>query len=161
MANLLVWLVVIGLAFLGFGVLAGSSLGMQKRPRFWVRVLLGYLATLFFVLLVAGAIVLEVLPQRVLMLIWLVLVMSSLAYGPILCYQSESASPGSSDADGGGGSGPAQPSSSPTAPSGGAPLPDADQATARARDHNRPRLRDVKPRRRPREPQRTPTPTNG
>lgn len=42
--------------------------------------------------------------------------------------------------DGGGGGGPRRPDRPPDRPSAGPPLPDADQATGRARDHNRGRL---------------------
>jgi len=153
------WLVTIGLGFVGFGVIAGSSLGWEKRSRFWVRILLGYVATLSLVLLVAGAFMLSVLPHHVLILLWLVIVVASLAYGPACCYRRAGSSPSSSDTDGGGGSGTDQPPSGPAAPSGGVQLPDADQALARARDHNRPRLGDVTPRRRSREPGPTPSTT--
>jgi len=44
----------------------------------------------------------------------------------------------SSDGDGGRGSGPDDPQPEPEPPRGGVPLPDAEQAAARARDHNRP-----------------------
>lgn len=153
---LLVWLVLIELMFVEFGLLAASTLGMQKRPRFWVRVLLGYLVMLSLVVLVTEAIALRLLPSNLLMLLWLVLVVISLAFGPTLCYRRAAPSSGSSDAGGGGGSGPDRPPPPPTAPSGGIPLPDADQARRRARDHNRPRLHDLKRHRRAREPGRTP-----
>ena len=157
MVRLLIWLAVIEPAFVWFGVLACSSLGMEKRPHFWVRVLLGCLAMLSLVLLLVAGLMLSVLPQTVLMLIWLVLVITALIVGPTFCYSRAGSSPGSSETDGGGGSDPDQPPSGPNVPRGGIPLPDADQAIARARDHNRPRLRDVKSRRRGREPRRTPT----
>ncbi|MGO9971682.1 MAG: hypothetical protein ACLP01_02390 [Solirubrobacteraceae bacterium] len=146
MSNLVVWLVVTGLAFVGFGVLAASSEGMEMRSHFWVRVLFGHVAVLSLALFIVGALVLGVLPGRMVGAAWIVLAVMSLALGPTVCYRRAGSSSGSSDTDGGGDSGPDQPHSPPTAPSGGIPLPDADQAMARVRDHNRPQLRTVKAR---------------
>jgi hypothetical protein len=158
MATLLTWLVVVELAFVGFGVLGASSLGMEKRPRFLSRLLLAYLATLSLMLVLAGAVMLRILPEHVLMPLWLPLVFAAPILGPTVCYRSAGSASDSSDADAGGGSGPHQPSPRPTAPRGGVPLPDADQATVRVRDHASAELSVATPRRRTREPERTSAP---
>jgi hypothetical protein len=152
MPRLLVWLVVVAVAFVGFGLLGGSALGMKRRSRFWARVLLAHLTILASVLCFAGAAALHVLPINALMLLWLMLVVAAPVAAPAFCYRPAGRATGSSDDDGGGGSGPRRPPARPQGPRGGVPLPDADQAIARVRDHNKPRLRTWEPRRRAREP---------
>lgn len=66
------------------------------------------------------------------------------------------------DADDGGGGGPRRPNPPERPPGAGPPLPDADQARARARDHNRGRLADSPMRRgEPRKPARKHTRPRG
>lgn len=161
MGKLLIWLVVVELAFVGFGLLAGSALQMDRRAHFWARVLVGCLAMPSLALLVAEALILRLLPANVLMLVWLLLAVAALVVAPIACYRGTGSSPGTPGSDGGGGSGPHPPPPRPSSPTGGIPLPDADQAAGRVRDHNRPKLRDARPRRRSREPERAPKQLNG
>jgi hypothetical protein len=63
--------------------------------------------------------------------------------------------------DGSGGSAPSQPNPPPDRPDGGIPLPDAEQSSARVRDHNRPWRRSLPSRRSPREPVQPPVRRSG
>jgi hypothetical protein len=150
---LLAWWLVIGLGFIGFGLIGGSSLAVQRRPHFWIRVLLEALGMVAAVLVLFGAIELKLLPEHVLVLLWLVLVVGAVIAAPACCYRSGHSPPGSSDGGGGGGIDPVPPSG----PQGGIPLPDAKQSDARVRDHTRPKLHTCRPRRSAREPARGPT----
>jgi hypothetical protein len=144
MGKLLMWMAAVELAFVGFGALAASSLQMERRSHFWGRALLGCVAVLSMLPLTAASVTLKVLPEELLGPIWLLFIAGALTLAPVFCYRSA----GSSDVAGGGGPGPEPPLRGPETPPGGVPLPDAEQASARVRDHNRPRLGGARPRRR-------------
>jgi hypothetical protein len=158
-SSIVVWLVAFELALAGICIAAGSP--ANRRSHFWLRLVLGCLAVPLVPVAVLAVLVVSGLPEdvgtAVLSVVPLV-VIASLMFVPALLYHRSGPSPGQSDENGGGGSGPYRPSSPPTGPGGGLPLPDADQARARARDHNGPRLGDAKPRRPAREPVRAPGP---
>ena len=155
--SLLPWLIVFALAFVALAVCAGSS--DQRRPRFWLRVLVAFLAMpLSVALVIAGGLV-GGLPDGAtvpLLLLVVFLFVPALFFVPALLYYQSGSSPGSSEDGGGWGPGPDQPSPSPDAPPGGVPRPDAEQARVRLRDHTGPEVDRVKPRRPAREPERTP-----
>lgn len=147
------WMLIIGVAFIGFGLLGGSSLAVRRRPRFWTRVSLLCLGMVGAQLALFGAMDLKLLPEHVLMAVWLMLIVSALVIAPACCYLGAGPPPGSSDGGSGGGGEPLLP----TAPQGGIPLPDSRQSDARVRDHARPKLHHPGPRRAAREPARLPT----
>jgi len=147
MATALSWVVSTVLMFLEFGVLACSALGTRKRSRFYVRLGCATLVMLGLALGLGFAIVFSALPQQAFGAAWGALLLAALAVAPVFCYHPSAPFRGSSDGDGDGGSGRGPPPPPPAPPPGGAPLPDADQARARRRDHNRPSLRGVSPRR--------------
>jgi len=64
--------------------------------------------------------------------------------------------PGGTDEDDGGGRGPKEPPKAPEGPRGGLPHPDADPARIRIREHGRPALTRLRPRRAGHEPERAP-----
>ena len=147
----------LGLVALWFA--AGS--GRQRRSYFWARVLLAALALPAFVATLVGVARLHVLAlsDDAATTLWpflLFLGVIILMLVPGVLYRRSDPSPGPSEPDGGGGPGPGQPGLSPDAPRGGIPLPDADQASSRARDHNRPKFQHLKQRRRAPDPPRTP-----
>jgi len=161
MSSLLLWLFVFALAFVALAVSAGSS--KQRRSRFWVRVLLAFLAMpLSVALVVAGGLVGGLPDGAVVPLLLLVvfLFVPALFFVSALLYQPSGSSPGSSEGGGGWGPGPDPPLSSPDAPRGGIPRPDAEQGRLRRRDHTAPEFDGVKPRRPAREPERTPVPSD-
>jgi hypothetical protein len=158
MASALWWLVGTALMFLQFGVLTCSALGSRRRSRFYVRLSCASLVTLALAVGLAFAIRFSALPERASGLAWLALLLAALAAGPVFCYHTFASFPGSSEGDGGDGPGSGPPPPPPGPPRGGAPLPDADQARTRRRDHIRPNLRGVSPRRTAVEPTRRRTP---
>jgi hypothetical protein len=131
----------------------------QRRSHFLVRVLLAGLAMPALLALLLGLGRLNVLPDSVAKpfstLAFFVGVMA-LFLLPGLLYHRPHSSLGPSADDGGGGPDPGQPRPSPDFPRGGVPLPNAEQASARARDHNRAKFQDLKQRRRAPDPRRTP-----
>lgn len=145
MATTVSWPVMTVLMFLEFGVLTCSALGSRRRSRFYIRLACASLALVALALALAFALWLSVLPQQAFGLVWVALLLVSLAVAPVFCYHTFAPfrGPSEGDGDGGPGSGPRPPEP----PPGGAPLPDADQARARRRDHNRPKLRVVTRRR--------------
>jgi hypothetical protein len=148
--RLFVWFGLLELGFVGIGLVAGPAMGREKRSHFGARVSLlcgGLLAALLVVVTQSA------LPVGLAIRLWLLPTVVGLTLGPVLWYRS----PGRSDSGGNGGSGPGRRSPQPNGPLGGVPLLDAEQALARVRDHNRPRLVDSGPRRRAREPERAPT----
>jgi hypothetical protein len=155
MPGLLVWLLAIGLMFIGFGLLGGSVLSVQKRPHFWWRVLLQCLAMVAAVLALFAAAQSKLVSERALMLFWLGLVVGALVLAPVSCFRSAGPPPG--PADDGGDGGTDRPPPPPNEPLGGVPLLDAEQSTTRVRDHGRPQFRHRRPRRRAKEPARAPT----
>lgn len=152
-------IIILGLVeLLLVGLCVSGGAREQRRSHFWVRVLLAglfmpsLLALLFglgYVLAGSVAVPLAVFPMIVLCAMAVFLL-------PGLLYRRSGSSPGPSESDRGGGPGPGQPRPSPGGPRGGVPLPDADQASARARDHFRPKLRERKQRRGTPDPRRTP-----
>jgi hypothetical protein len=139
--------------------------GRQRRSHFWVRASFAGLALPAFMAVLVGVARQRVLPlpdhgagKELLTLLFLVGVIA-LMFVPGLLYQPSDPSPGTSES-GGGGAGPGPPRPSPDRPLGGVPLPDADQARARARDHQTPRLGDRQRRRPAHRPRRTPAETN-
>lgn len=151
------WMLVIGVAFIGFGLLGGSLLAVQRRRLFWMRVLLLSFGMAGAQLALFAAMDVKLLPEHVLMAVWLVLILGALIVAPACCYRGAGSPPGFSDG-GGGGAGGGDPLL-PTAPQGGIPLLDAEQSDTRVRDHTKPKLHRTGPRRAPREPARRPTRT--
>jgi hypothetical protein len=74
-----------------------------------------------------------------------------------LLYPPPDGSGGGAEDDDGGGGGPQPPPRAPDGPRGGLPLPDADPAQARIRDHRRPTLGQLRPRRASHGPERAPS----
>jgi hypothetical protein len=149
------------LGFVGLWLAVGSV--EQRQSHFWVRLLLAALAV---PLLMGGLDVvarLNVLSDnaaKVLLPLPFSLGVVGLMFVPRLLYRRSGSPPGPSESDGGGGGrGPRPPSRSPDPPRGGIPLPDADQASARVRDHARPRFAEVTRRRPAHKPRRTPART--
>ena len=159
---LLVWLAVFTVGFIAIAVTAGPT--KQRRSHFWVRVALASLALPALEAALVGIARLNVLTdgaaKSFLSLLFFVGVMG-LMLVPGLLYRGSGSSPDPPDSDGGGCNGPGPPPSSPDAPRGGIPLPDADQASARVRDHRPPKFNDLKRRRPAHEPRRAPARTIG
>jgi hypothetical protein len=132
---------------LGVAALKLAGSGKARRPHFWARVLLAGVA----MPLCVGTVVSVFGPPALPLLMFAVM---SVMLLPGLLYSDSGTSPGSAEGDGGGGPGRGPLPSPPDAPWGGVPLPDADQATARARDHATPRFEGRNRRRRSREPRR-------
>lgn len=153
MTALFVWLVVIGLGSIVFGLAGGSSLAVQRRRHFWARVFLQCLGMIAAVWVLFGAMELKLVSDHVLMLLWLLLVVGALIIAPACCYRGADSAPGSSDGGGGDGPDPLPP----RGPQGGVPLLDARQSDVRVRDRTRPKLYRPGPRRAAREPARVPT----
>lgn len=153
MTTVLVWLVVMELSFVGSAILA-ASLQMTRRSRFWLRFTLSLLGLLFGLALFAAAVMLKLLPQSLLMPVWLALAVVALIVALRFCYRPAS---GSASGSSEGGTGETVRPEPPVGPAGGLLLADAAQATARVRDHSRPKLIDVGPRRSSREPGPQPT----
>jgi hypothetical protein len=155
MTTLLAWLVAMELSFVAFAILA-ASLQMKRRARFWLRFMLSLLGLLSGLALLASVVMLKLLPESLLMPLWLALAVGALILALLFCYDrtADGSSSGSSE----GGDGGALPPVRPGGPGGGILLADADQAAARVRDHRRPRLIEVGPRRAAREPGRSPGP---
>lgn len=150
MTTLLAWLVVMELSFVASAVLV-ASLQMKRRTHFWLRFTLSLVGLLAGLALLAAAVLLKVLPESLLMPLWLALAVGALILTLLFCYRTASdSSSGSSE----GGDGEPGPQGRPGGPLGGRLLPDADQAATRVRDHGRPKLIEMGPRRRPREPNR-------
>lgn len=149
MATAVSWLVGTVLMFLEFGVLACSAWGIRRRPRFYMRFGCASLVMLGLAVAIAFAINFSALPQRAYGPLWLALLVAALAVAPVFCYHTFASGRGPSDDDGGGGGGggPGPRPRRPDRPLGDTPLPDADQARARRRDHDRPRLRGFNRRR--------------
>jgi hypothetical protein len=155
MTALLAWLVAMELSFVGFAVLA-ASLQMKRRARFWLRFMLSLLGLISGLVLLAAAVMLKLLPQTLLMPLWLALAVGALILALLFCYDRTAGDSSSGSSEGGDG-GVLRPDR-PGGPREGLLLADADQATARVRDHSRPKLIEVGPRRPPREPGRRPAP---
>src|SRR5271168_4330246 len=145
--SLLPWLIVFALAFVALALSAGSS--KERRSRFWVRMLLAFLAMpLSVALVIAGALV-GGLPDGAvgpLLLLVVFLFVPAMFFVPVLLYHQSGSSPDSPEDGGDWGPGPDQPLGSPDAPRGGVPIPDAEQARIRLRDHTGPEFDRVKPR---------------
>lgn len=153
--------VAVELAFVALCVAAGSV--ERRRSHFWVRFVLLSLALPSLLGVFEGVAWLNLLPDGVMESTFLFLFffgVMSVILAPALLYHSSGSSPGPSESNGGEGPGPEQPRPSPDASRGAIPLADADQTSARARDHNGPRFDDVKTRRPAHEPGRTPARTS-
>jgi hypothetical protein len=83
----MVWLLGTGLMFLWFGVLAASTMGMVRRPRFWRRASCLSLGTLFVAVGTAEAKSSALLPTHQLGLPWLALLVIALAAGPLVLFR--------------------------------------------------------------------------
>lgn len=141
--------------------------GRQRRSHFWVRAFFAALALPALMAVLVGVARQRVLSlpddgagKGLLTLLFLVGVIA-LMFVPGLLYRRSDPSPGPSESDGGGGTGPAPSRPSLDGPRGGVPLPNAEQARARARDHDTPRWDDRMRRRPAHEPRRAPATTNG
>lgn len=155
--NLLVYFGIVEFGLIGFGVVAGCALARARRTHFGVRIAAASLSLLAVLALVLDAgLIAEDLGVR----LWLALVIAVAFLGPVLWYRSSDPAAPSSGGDGGGASRPDQPRP-PSRPGGGIPLLDAEQALARARDHNGLKLTDGPPSRRTHQPERTPGRTPG
>jgi hypothetical protein len=157
---LIVWVVAVLLGFGAFVVFAGSS--RDRRPHFWLRVLLLPVAPSALLAIVAGAQALKLITDGVLAAlvpVVAVLTLTGLMVVPVLLYRPPGSSGPSDEDGGGGGRGPGGPPSPELgSPSGGIPLPDAEPARTRLRDHNGPRFGRSRPRRPAREPDPARTP---
>jgi hypothetical protein len=156
MTTLLAWLVVMELSFVGSALLV-ASLQMERRARFWLRFMVSLLGLLSGLALLAAAVMLKLLPESLLMPLWLALAVGALTLALLFCYRTAGDSSFGSPEGGDGGTVRHDRPDRPGGPRGALLLPDADQATARVRDHNRPKLIELRPRRAPREPGRRPT----
>jgi hypothetical protein len=156
MATAVSWPVGTVLIFLQCGALACSALGSRRRSRFHIRLGCANLVMLALAFGLGLAINFSAMPQRAFGVAWVTLLLAALAVAPVFCYHAFAFSRDSLDEEGGagGGGGFGPPPPPPPPPRGGTPLPDAEQARARKRDHNRPRLRATGPRRRAVEPAR-------
>ena len=154
-------LVAFELAFVGL-CLTGST-PRQRRAHFWLRVFLAslFVPSLFAMLVMVARLKLlsDDAAKAVSLSVWFIGVMA-LMLVPGLLYRSADSSSDPPESDGGGGPGPKQPPFGPEAPRGGVPLQDADQASARARDHSTPQFGRLKRRRPAHEPRRAPVRTN-
>jgi hypothetical protein len=148
-----VYLGMFELSYIGIGLIAEWAMGRQRRSHFGARVSLTTVGLLIALLLVVTQ---KALLETVAIRIWIAFTVLALVTAPFVWYRSPGRFPGSSDSDGPGGPGPDQPPPSSPSPRGDVPLWDAEQALARVRDHNRPRLIDSRRRRPAREPARTP-----
>lgn len=137
MATAVSWAIGTVLMFFGFGVVACSALGSTRRSGFYIRLGCTTLVMLVLAVGVAFAITFRALPQRAVGLLWVALLIATLALAPVFCYQTFGSVQSSSDGDEGGGSGPDPPPPPPGPPRGGPPLPDAEPARTRRRDHSR------------------------
>jgi hypothetical protein len=150
------WLLGTVLLFLAFGLVAGSTLGGRRRRRFHLRVV-ALVLTLSVLAVTAGLLIdANVTGRQADGAIWLALLVASLAVAPLLCF---GLAPQLPPDDGGWEGRSPQPEAPPPPSPSGCPLPDAEQSSARRRDHRRPSLRDRGSRRPAREPQRTRTPS--
>lgn len=155
-------LVVLELGFVGLCVLWGPA--SQRRPRFWAHVGLTCLAIAAYMAILFAATQVNVVPAGVAskLLPTLMLVgVAALICLPFRFYRSTGSPPGPSESEGGGGGGPRLPDAPPDLPRGGIPLLDAEQAKARARDHNPPKFARRRRRSPGHEPRRTPTRASG
>jgi hypothetical protein len=138
--------VVLSVEAIPIGVLVGaaSDRSLRRRPRFWLR----FAAIITAIVLPdLVAVVAPVDEETIVMLI-----LAGLGWGILLLVPSWSVlfqgwgfDPGSADDDGEG-PGPEDGRPPPPSPIGGIPLPDAEQSSARVRDHRPPR-REARPRR--------------
>ncbi|HET9720545.1 MAG TPA: hypothetical protein VFP55_10735 [Solirubrobacteraceae bacterium] len=152
MSALMAWLVVMELSFVGCALLA-AALEMNRRERFWLRFALSLLGLVAGLAVFAAAVTLRLLPESLLLPLWLALAAAALIVGLRCCYRTAGGSPpGPSGHDDGG----PLPPNEPGGPRGGLLLPDAAQAAARVRDHWRPKLTELGPRRPAREPEHLP-----
>ena len=139
-------------SFLELGLVAlwiAVGSGQQRRSHFWLRFFAASLALPSFIAALVGMGPLLSLPDGLIKAVFPVLFILGilgLMLVPGLLYRRTDSSPGESD--GGGGPGPSRPDPVPPRPRGGIPLPDADESSARARDHSGPRF-DYPERRRP------------
>lgn len=140
------------LSYIGIGLIAGPAMGRTRRSHFAARVFLTTIGLLTALLVVVAQ---NGFPETVAIRIWIGFTVLALVTAPFVWYRNPGRFPGSSDSDGPGGPGPDPPPPSPP-PCGDVPLLDAEQALARVRDHNRPRLTERVPRRPAREPGPTP-----
>jgi hypothetical protein len=147
-----VFLGIFELSYIGIGLITGPAMGRRRRAHFAARVLLTTLGLLTALML---AVTQRGLPETVAIRIWIALTVLALVTAPFAWYRSPGRFPGS-DSDGPGGPGPDQPWPPSPSQRGDVPLLDAEQAHARMRDHNRPKLFGHRARRPASEPARTP-----
>ena len=139
--------VIIASFVVGSAVAANRDESLERRSRFWVRVVL------FAVIPLAGLAGLALLAAGA-MWPFFILLAALVVYPAALFRRSRSAA-GPCEDGGHGGSGPDQPPSPPNAPrDGGIPLADSEQALARVRDHTGPRWHPKRSLRRSRDPER-------
>jgi hypothetical protein len=125
---------------------AAQSPGPERRPHFVARVIISALAVPGTTAALIAIAALQVLPEGVLVFMWVILMMlciPALILIPKVLFRASRSPP----RDDGGGPGLDEPPS-PDRPAGGIPLPDAQPAGVRIRDHGRPGLRPA-PHRRP------------
>jgi hypothetical protein len=147
--------------FVGLCIAWGPA--AQRRPRFWARVALTCLAIAAYLAVLFALVQVSVLSDGAaskLLPTLLLIGVGALICVPSLFYRKSASPPGASESDGGGGSGPQLPDSPFAPPRGGIPLLDADQASARARDHLTPKFAAPTRRRPAHEPRRRPVRTN-
>ena len=153
--------VVLEFGFVGLCLAWGSA--AQRRSRFWLRVALACVAIAVFPAALFGVSQLNVLSDNVgstLLPSLLLIGVGALICAPATFFRKPNSSPGLSGSDGDDGPDPPTPPPSPDPSRGGVPLLDADQATARARDHGTPKFPGLKRRRPDHKPGRAPVRTN-
>lgn len=87
MTTLLAWLVVMELSFVASAVLV-ASLQMKRRTHFWLRFTLSLVGLLAGLALLAAAVLLKVLPESLLMPLWLALAVGALILTLLFCYRT-------------------------------------------------------------------------
>jgi hypothetical protein len=133
----------------------------RRRPNLVACILLLALLLLgpLMVVLAVGLLVPSVPAslEKTLLLVAMIWLFCAMLLAPAVLFRDSGSSSDPGDGDGGGGGGgPPRSPSPPIRPRGGIPLPDAAQARARVRDHTRPKLRRLGPRRSTRQPERAP-----
>jgi hypothetical protein len=138
----------------GLVVAVSADESLERRSRFWVRVVVFAVIPLVGLALVAADASMRYWLGG---FAWLFLpVVLAMVCVPAGLFRRSGLPAGPSEDGGQGGSGPDHPPGPPNAPRGGGiPLAHSEQAVARVRDHTGSRFRPQRPHRRSREPERT------
>jgi len=122
-------------------LLAARFSGDERRPHFWLRVVLMCLVMPASLgIMVALAVVLQARAAGGLVALLVLLCIAALMSVESVLFRVSGSSSDGNDDDDGGGRGPGQPPPAPDRPSGTPPLPDSEVGRWRVRDHDRPDL---------------------